>query len=282
PVGFVGAILVIVFGFFFATVSARITGTVGVSNNPVSGMTIATLLFASATLKAMGVVGNPGMVTAISIGAVVCCAIAIAGAGAQNAKTAHIIGATPKFVSYGMFIGVIACAAAVGGVILMLHQTYGMGSQTLAAPQATLMSLVIKGVITGTLPWTLVVIGAVFGIVIYLMGLPILPFALGLYLPIHLSAGVMVGGVVRAFVDRKLQGEALKQKVEKGILLSSGLIAGDALIGIAIAVFAYLKIDIAFFGKSPWATNNWLAIGMFVLLAIFTYVYVMKGKAENS
>ncbi len=282
PVGFVGAILVLVFGFFFATVSARLTGTVGVSNNPVSGMTIATLLFSSAILKAMGVVGNPGMVTAISIGAVVCVAISIAGANAQNAKTAHIIGATPKFVSYGMFIGVIACAAAVGGVVLMLHQTYGMGSQTLAAPQATLMSLVIKGVITGTLPWTLVIIGAVFGIVIYLMGLPILPFALGLYLPIHLSAAVMVGGVVRAIVDKKLSGQALKEKVERGVLLSSGLIAGDALIGIAIAVFAYLKINVAFFAKTPWATNNWLAIGMFALLAIFTYVYVMRGKTENA
>jgi putative OPT family oligopeptide transporter len=270
-----------VFGFFFATVSARIVGSVGVSNNPVSGMTIATLLFTSATLKAMGVVGDPGMITAISIGAVVCVAISIAGAGAQNAKTAHIIGATPKYVSYAMYVGVVACAAAVGGVILMLHQTYGMGSQTLAAPQATLMSLVIKGVITGTLPWTLVIVGAVFGVAIYLMGLPILPFALGLYLPIHLSAGIMVGGVVRAIVDRTLKGEVLKQKIERGVLLASGLIAGDALIGIVIAIFAYLKLDITVFGKNPLASNNWFSLIMFIVLAIFTYFYVLSGKNKQ-
>jgi putative OPT family oligopeptide transporter len=281
PVGFTGAILVVVFGFFFATVSARIVGSVGVSNNPVSGMTIATLLFTSATLKAMGVVGDPGMITAISIGAVVCVAISIAGAGAQNAKTAHIIGATPKYVSYAMYVGVVACAAAVGGVILMLHQTYGMGSQTLAAPQATLMSLVIKGVITGTLPWTLVIVGAVFGVAIYLMGLPILPFALGLYLPIHLSAGIMVGGVVRAIVDRTLKGEVLKQKIERGVLLASGLIAGDALIGIVIAIFAYLKLDITVFGKNPLASNNWFSLTMFIVLAIFTYFYVLSGKNKQ-
>jgi putative OPT family oligopeptide transporter len=281
PVGFTGAILVVVFGFFFATVSARIVGSVGVSNNPVSGMTIATLLFTSATLKAMGVVGDPGMITAISIGAVVCVAISIAGAGAQNAKTAHIIGATPKYVSYAMYVGVVACAAAVGGVILMLHQTYGMGSQTLAAPQATLMSLVIKGVITGTLPWTLVIVGAVFGVAIYLMGLPILPFALGLYLPIHLSAGIMVGGVVRAIVDRTLKGEVLKQKIERGVLLASGLIAGDALIGIVIAIFAYLKLDITVFGKNPLASNNWFSLIMFIVLAIFTYFYVLSGKNKQ-
>jgi putative OPT family oligopeptide transporter len=281
PVGFTGAILVVVFGFFFATVSARIVGSVGVSNNPVSGMTIATLLFTSATLKAIGVVGDPGMITAISIGAVVCVAISIAGAGAQNAKTAHIIGATPKYVSYAMYVGVVACAAAVGGVILMLHQTYGMGSQTLAAPQATLMSLVIKGVITGTLPWTLVIVGAVFGVAIYLMGLPILPFALGLYLPIHLSAGIMVGGVVRAIVDRTLKGEVLKQKIERGVLLASGLIAGDALIGIVIAIFAYLKLDITVFGKNPLASNNWFSLTMFIVLAIFTYFYVLSGKNKQ-
>jgi putative OPT family oligopeptide transporter len=281
PVGFTGAILVVVFGFFFATVSARIVGSVGVSNNPVSGMTIATLLFTSATLKAIGVVGDPGMITAISIGAVVCVAISIAGAGAQNAKTAHIIGATPKYVSYAMYVGVVACAAAVGGVILMLHQTYGMGSQTLAAPQATLMSLVIKGVITGTLPWTLVIVGAVFGVAIYLMGLPILPFALGLYLPIHLSAGIMVGGVVRAIVDRTLKGEVLKQKIERGVLLASGLIAGDALIGIVIAIFAYLKLDITVFGKNPLASNNWFSLIMFIVLAIFTYFYVLSGKNKQ-
>ena len=166
PGGFVGALCVLIFGFFFAAVSSRITGIVGVSNNPVSGMTIATLLVTSALLKAIGWSSTSGMVAAITIGAIVCVAISVAGSGAQNLKTNFIIGGTPKYVEIATIIGVALVAAAIGYVIFILNAAYGIGSKDIAAPQATLMSMVIKGVFTGSLPWNLVSVGVVLGLVV--------------------------------------------------------------------------------------------------------------------
>ena len=278
PGGVVGALCVLVFGFFFAAVSARITGIVGVSNNPVSGMTIATLLVTSALLKAVGWSSTSGMIAAITIGAIVCVAISVAGSGAQNLKTNFIIGGTPKYVEIATIIGIALVAAAIGYVLFILNAAYGIGSKEIAAPQATLMSMVIKGVFTGSLPWNLVSVGVVLGLVIELMGLPVLPFALGLYLPLSLSGGVMVGGIVRWMIDRQFKGDTLKEKVEKAILWSSGLIAGDALIGIVIAVFAFKSIDIGVFAKNPLANSDPLSLLMFIGLAIVTYLYVRGTK----
>lgn len=280
PGGVVGALSVLVFGFFFSAVSSRITGIVGVSNNPVSGMTIATLLVTSALLKATGWSSTTGMVAAITMGAIVCVAISVAGSGGQNLKTTFILGGTPKYVQLATILGVASVAAAIGYVIFILNAAYGIGGKEIAAPQATLMSMVIKGVFTGSLPWSLVLIGVVFGIVIELMGLPVLPFALGLYLPLSLSGGVMVGGIVRWIIDRQFKGEVLKEKVEKAILWSSGLIAGDALIGIVIAIFAFKSIDITVLGKNPLATSDAFSLLMFVLLALISYLYVIGKKRQ--
>jgi putative OPT family oligopeptide transporter len=281
-VTWVGATSIVLFGFFFAAVSARIAGIVGVSNLPVSGMTIAALLVSTFLLKISGVVGTQGMIAAITTGATICVATAVAGSLAQNLKTAHIVGATPKYVQIGMMIGGIASTVMVAWVILMLHQAYGIGSDKVAAPQATLMSMVVNGVMTGTLPWDLVIAGGVIGVLLALINVPILPVAIGLYLPLHLSTAVFAGGIVRWFVDRAFSGDTLKGKVEKGILFSSGLIAGDALMGILIAVLAYqgLSDKVAIFSKLPIAGSAWFGFAMFVGLGAMLYRYVACNKGE--
>lgn len=281
-VGFIGAIFVIIFSFFFAVVSARLVGIIGTSNNPVSGMTIASLLFISAIIKATGVDVNAGMLSAILGGSVVCVVIAIAGGTAQSLKTTYIIGGTPKKLELGMFAGIAAASFAVGSIILLLDHTYHVGSDKLAAPQATMMSMVAKGIMTNQLPWVFVFIGVAFAIMLELMNIPILPVALGLYLPIYLSTGVLIGGILRAITDKKYKKDEnlLKEKSEKGVLLASGLVAGDALVGIVIAGFAAGNVDIAFGAKIKgleWLTQSpWTAAIAVLILVLWSYNYIVK------
>ena len=283
-VGIIGSFFVVLFAFFFAVVSARICGIIGASNNPVSGMTIATLLFVTSILKVLGYTGNAGMVAAITAGAVVCVAISVAGGTGQGLKTTYIIGGTPKYVQIGMYIGVAIASSAAGWVMIKLISIYGIGEKGLAAPQATLMSMVVKGVMTGQLPWALVLVGATFGVMCELMGLPILPVALGIYLPIHLSAGILVGGIVRVLVDRRFKNneEQAKEHTEKGILLASGLVAGDALMGIAVAIFAGLEMNIGIGAKiAPQITKSpWTATILYLLLAFWIYKFTVKEDKQ--
>jgi len=249
PVGLFGALVIAIFGFFFATVSSRIVGLVGSSSNPVSGMTIATLIITAFIFKATGNDGQAGMIATLSVGAVICIIAAIAGDTSQDLKTGFLVGATPKKQQYGELIGTIASALAIGAVLTLLNNAWGYGSNELPAPQATLMRLVIEGVMGGNLPWALVFTGAGIGIAIELLGLPVLPIAIGLYLPIHLSAPIMVGGIIRGILDRKLNNSEVEDKetnykIESGILFSSGLIAGEGIIGILLAVFAVLNLDV--------------------------------------
>lgn len=281
-VGPIGAFMVVVFAFFFAVVSARIVGIVGVSNNPVSGMTIASLLIITSVFRVLGYVGESGMVTAIIAGAIVCVAISVAGGAGQNMKTNFIIGGTPKGIQIGMYIGVVAACALVGMVILLLNNIYGMGSDEMTAPQATLMSMVVKGVLTAQLPWALVLIGVVFGVMCELIGVPVLTFALGLYLPIHLSGSIVVGGIIRIIIERKFKKdeEQLKKQTERGVLLASGLVAGDALMGIVVAAFAGLGINIAW-GKTlvPAVTGSPITASIaFLLLSYWVYHYAANTK----
>lgn len=285
--GAVGGILVIVFSFFFAVVSARLVGVIGTSNNPISGMTIASLLLTAAGLKATGTIGDVGMIAAILCGGTICAGIAVAGGAAQSLKTTYIIGGTPKKVEMGMAIAIVASAAAVGFVILMLNQAYGIGSEQIAAPQATIMSMIAKGIMSGNLPWDLVFIGAIFGIMVELMKIPVLPFALGLYLPIHLSAGVVIGGIVRVLVEKKfkLDTDLLKKQVERGILLASGLVAGDAIMGIFIAIFtiAGISAKMAIGPKLLPAIvgSPWTSAVMCTLLCVFMYRLIIKTESPN-
>ena len=245
PVSPVGAIIIVIFGFFFATVSSRMVGLVGSSNNPVSGMAIATLLIATLILKVTGADGVDGMCSAIAIGSVICIVSAIAGDTSQDLKTGYILGATPKKQQTGELIGVIASALAIGGTLYLLDSAWGFGSDELGAPQATLMKLIVEGVMGGDLPWVLVFIGVFIAVAVELIGIPVLPFAIGVYLPVQLNACIMVGGLIRLALD-KLKGKKAEHKeeiVNDGILFCSGMIAGEGLVGIVLALLAVFGVD---------------------------------------
>ncbi len=245
PVSLLGAIIIVIFGFFFATVSSRMVGLVGSSNNPVSGMAIATLLIATLILKMTGSTGVAGMCSAIAIGSIICIVSAIAGDTSQDLKTGYLLGATPKKQQIGEMLGVVAAALAIGGTLYLLDSAWGFGTDQLAAPQATLMKLIIEGVMDGNLPWGLVFTGVFLAVVIEIVGLPVLPFAIGVYLPVQLNACIMVGGLVRLALDKmKHKDEETKEAVvSDGILFCSGMIAGEGLVGILLALLAVFGVD---------------------------------------
>ena len=244
PVTLLGAVCIAVFGFFFATVSSRLVGLVGSSNNPVSGMAIATLLFCTMLLKSTGSAGQGGMMGAIAIGSVICIIAAIAGDTSQDLKTGYILGATPRKQQLGELVGVAAAALAIGGVLYLLDMAWGYGSTELPAPQAMLMKMVVEGVMEGNLPWTLVFAGAGIGAAAEILRIPVLPFAVGIYLPIHLSVPIMTGGLVRLWFEKRRcrSEEARRDTVERGVLYTSGMIAGEGLVGILLAVFAIIPV----------------------------------------
>lgn len=272
PVNFISALIIVVFGFFFATVSSRMVGMIGSSNNPVSGMTIATLLIATIILKATGNTGAAGMVGAITIGSVICIIAAIAGDVSQDLKTGFLVGATPKKQQIGEIIGVIVSAFAIGGIMYLLNSAWGFGSKELAAPQATLMKLVVEGVMGGNLPWALVFTGVFIAIVIEILGIPVLPVAIGLYLPIHLSTPIMIGGLVRLLLEkRKAASEHERESmIQSGILYSSGLIAGEGIIGILLAVCAVIPMkNYGNFGKFIDVSARGFSLGNLGGIAFF-------------
>lgn len=235
PVGIGGALMIALFGFFFAVVSSRMVGFVGSSNNPTSGMTIATLVISAFVLKTCGVAGAAGMVAAISIGSVVCIIIAMAGDTAQDLKTGWLVGATPWKQQIGEMIGAGVAAFTIAGILLLLHRAWGFGSEEISAPQAMLMKSVTEGIMGGTLPWELLFLGSGIALVIALFRVPVMPCALGIYLPVRLNATIFVGGMLRLLVGRLRPAAA-----ERGTLFCAGLIAGEGLCGILLAVLAVL------------------------------------------
>ncbi|GLB31901.1 oligopeptide transporter, OPT family protein [Lacrimispora amygdalina] len=245
PVSFIGAVIVVIFGFFFATVSSRMVGLVGSSNNPVSGMAIATLLIATIALKATGDSGIHGMKGAIAIGSIICIVAAIAGDTSQDLKTGYLLGATPKKQQIGELIGVVAAAFAIGGVLYLLNAAWGFGSEQLGAPQAMLMKMIIEGVMDNNLPWALVFMGVFLAAAVEILGIPVLPFAIGVYLPVQLNACIMVGGLVRLYFDRmkKDDKKEKEQLISDGMLYCSGMIAGEGLVGILLALLAVFGLD---------------------------------------
>ena len=268
PVSLLGAFIIVVFGFFFATVSSRMVGLVGSSNNPVSGMAIATLLIATVILKVTGMSGIAGMSSAIAIGSIICIVSAIAGDTSQDLKTGYILGATPRKQQIGEVIGVVAAALAIGGTLYLLNRAWGFGSNELGAPQATLMKLIVEGVMGGDLPWTLVFIGAFIAVVVEIIGIPVLPFAIGIYLPVQLNACIMVGGLVRLALD-KLKRDDKETVVNNGILFCSGMIAGEGLVGILLALLAVFGVDKVFDLSAKLGIPNVVSdIGGIVLFAI--------------
>lgn len=269
PISLLGAIIVVIFGFFFATVSSRMVGLVGSSNNPVSGMAIATLLMTTLILKFTGDAGASGMQAAIAIGSIICIVSAIAGDTSQDLKTGYLLGATPKKQQIGELIGVIAAALAIGGTLYLLDSAWGFGTQELAAPQATLMKMVIEGIMGGNLPWGLILIGVFLAVFIEILGIPVLPFAIGIYLPVQLNACIMVGGLIRLFFDKMKESDKKKGIINDGILFCSGMIAGEGLVGIILAILAVFGfgsfIDLSGIINLPtWASQ----IGSLVVFAL--------------
>jgi len=303
--GPVGALMAVIFSFFFAVVSGRMVGMIGASNNPVSGMTIAALLIVTTVLKLMGNVGKPGMTTALMIGGVICVAIAVAGGTAQSLKTTFVIGGNPRNVQLGMFGALAIASVAAAGTLILLNTAYGIGDVAVPAPQATLMRLIVEGIMTAQLPWTLVLVGVALAGFCFMAGIPILAVALGIYLPFGLNAAIFTGGMVRNLVEKRMAagaaetdaamaegkrtgksiedvkaalGVAKDKAIEKGVLLASGLVAGDALIGIVIGACVALGIDIGF-GLKWFPTiqaNPLLAAGMFLLLAVWIYLFATR------
>lgn len=232
---FLASLLIVIFGFFFVTVSSRITGLIGSSSNPISGMTIATLILTCTIFVAIGWTGDYYSPIAICIGAVVCIASAQAGGTSQDLKTGYIVGATPIYQQIGLIIGVLVSSLVIGMTTLYLHGVMGIGSSSLPAPQATLMATIIKGLLGQNLPWGLVLVGVFMSVTLELCGIHSLSFAVGSYLPIATTAPIFIGGLVRAYVERKT-GVAEESEVGSGTLFSSGLIAGGSLAGILYAI----------------------------------------------
>jgi putative OPT family oligopeptide transporter len=282
PLNAFGALLVAIFGFFFATVSSRMVGLIGSSNNPVSGMAIATLLVSTLLLKNTGSDGAAGMVTAISIGGIICVVAAIAGDISQDLKTGFLVGATPKKQQIGEMIGVVCSAIAIGSIMYLLNSAWGYGSAELPAPQAMLMKMVVEGVMMGNLPWNLVLIGVFLSVAMWILGIPVLAVAIGIYLPIHLSAPIMVGGLLRRYVEsRKFKDDTEKNNcVQSGVLYSSGLIAGEGLVGILLAVFAVMNLDLDI--SKSINLGNVGGIVFFAVLVATIYAFCQKGRKARS
>lgn len=279
PVNPIGSLIIVIFGFFFASVSSRMVGLIGSSNNPVSGMAIATLIIATLLLKATGTEGTTGMVGAIAIGGVICIIAAIAGDTSQDLKTGFIVGATPKKQQIGELIGVVVSAAAIGGVLYLLNEAWGYGSEQIPAAQATMMKMLVEGIMNADLPWALIFIGVFIAIVVEILKVPVMPFAVGMYLPFSLSAGIMAGGAVRFIVD-KIKGTDAekKERADKGILFTSGLIAGEGIIGIVLAVLAVAGVDKAI--QLPFTLPQWCSLIIFLALLFFLYTKCMKKEKK--
>ena len=280
PITPLAAVIIVIFGFFFATVSARMVGLVGSSNNPVSGMAIATLLIATMLLKMTGNTGIAGMTTAICIGTVICIIAAMAGDTSQDLKTGYIVGATPMKQQIGELIGSVCSGLAIGGVLYLLNAAWGYGTPMLPAPQATLMKMVVEGVMEGNLPWGLVFIGVFIAVFVEIIGIPVLPFAIGLYLPIHLSLPIMAGGLIRLWLEkRKYKDQKEKEDViTNGVLYSSGMIAGEGLVGILLAVFAVFGVNLSL----DFSLGNIGGCIFFAILVVIMIFFILKKKKSKS
>jgi len=266
-----GAVCIVVFAFCFVTVSSRIVGMVGVTSNPTSGMTIVALLGTSMIFLALGWTDLLGMATALTVGTVVAISASIAGDISQDLKAGYIIGATPRKQQVSELIGVLASAYAIAWTVWLLGKTFEFGTQELSAPQATLMKTVIEGVLGGDLPWGLVLVGGAFALVAELVGIPSLPFAVGIYLPLSTMTPIFVGGLIRNIVEKRSgKDDKLKtHRKEKGILLGSGFIAGEGITMVGVALIAYIT------AQKPQGIGvnlgDYVALAAFLLLAAFLY-----------
>ena len=289
-----GTLLAVIFGFFFVVVAARIVGIVGSSSSPVSGMTIATLLVTCLILLYFGVDGTAGMVTAMSVGTVVCIAVCMSGDIAQDLKTGYLLGATPRKQQLTEFIGLLFPAMAMGFTLYFLNDAFGFvegatSREPLLAPQANIMATIVQGVMNSNLPWTPILVGAMVAVGVELLGVSSLPFAIGLYLPLSLSTPIMAGALI-AYIVRKVSSEQeYGRKNLQGVLFASGMVAGDALIGVLVAFMigswagyaGYYDSYEGMMNSVTGAYGPWLALILFGGLALFMYRMATKGFGKN-
>jgi putative OPT family oligopeptide transporter len=273
PMNFLTILLLILLGFFFVAVTSLTVGIVGSTSNPVSGMTITTLLITCLVFVMLGWTERTYLIAALTMSVVANVAIALAGTTSQDLKTGYLLGATPRLQQIGEIIGVIVPALAIGGTLYLLNRAYGFGSSQMPAPQGTMMALIAKGVIQGDIPTTLVIVGVIIGLLLEMLRLPILPFAVGLYLPLSLSTGMMVGGLVSAVVKKR---ERTTSSTDRGVLAASGFVAGDACTGVVIAL---LTVG----GIVPTTANgllpDWVSLVIYALLAIALGWFALKPPA---
>ena len=281
PVTLLGAFIIVIFGFFFATVSSRMVGLVGSSNNPVSGMAIATLLIATFAIKSSGKTGIDGMTAAIAVGSVICIIAAIAGDTSQDLKTGYLLGATPKKQQMGEMLGVVVSGLAIGGVLYLLNAAWGYGTAEIPAPQAQLMKMIVEGIMGGNLPWGLVFVGVFLAICLEILRIPVMPFAIGLYLPIYLNATIMIGGIVRGLLDSR-KGVDEKTKTAQstdGTLYCAGMIAGEGLVGILLAIFAVVGISLDMSGVVSLGNIGGVVLMIIMILSLLKFSIWRKKKA---
>ncbi len=282
----VAAVCVVIFAFFFVTVSSRIVGLVGVTSNPTSGMTIATLLATSGIFLLLGWTDSLGKATALTVGSVVAIAASIAGDTSQDLKTGFLLGATPHRQQRGEMIGVLASAAFIAGTVMLIGNVWGFGTEAIPAPQATLMKVVIEGVLDNNLPWGLVGIGVGLALIIELLGIPSLPFAVGVYLPVATMVPVYLGGLIRKGTEKSAPSESEKEeRRERGILFGSGLVGGEGLFMVVIAIYAAIKSEAPHGIGFEWAGSfaPWLAgLVFFVLMAGFWKLSIRKPREKES
>lgn len=283
--GSVGAILVLIFGFFFVTVSSHIVGLVGSSSNPIAAMTIGGLLVTAVVFRAMGFNGTSGITATLVVGSILCIAIGVSGDMSQDLKTGYLLGSTPRKQQYGQIAGLVTAATVMGAVIIMLNDVYVIGSEKLPAPHANMMKAIAEGIMLGSLPWGLILMGMGIAVMVFLLGGSVLPFAVGLYLPIHLSTAMMVGGIMKAIIEKKsYDTETRNKKLEKGTLYASGLIAGDALMGVIVTALLYSGIDLSAVavGIIPRTDNMLVSLAGYALLCgYFAYVVFTKKHEDQ-
>lgn len=287
---FLGALLAVIFGFFFVVVAARIVGMIGSSSNPVSGMTIFTLLITCLILLKFGIEGVSGMITAMSVGTVVCIAVCMSGDIAQDLKTGYLLGATPRLQQLTEFVGLFFPALAMGSALYLLGDVFGWVQSAehpnpLLAPQANIMATVVKGVMGGNIPWTPILVGAMIALGIELLGINSLPVAIGLYLPLSLSSPLMLGGIVALLIKKTTGDNSLfKRRQEGGILLSSGLVAGGALVGVASAGLMAMPIGFKEFCQEYTGGNSFITgqfgtiLSLIMIAGLALVVYNLARK----
>jgi putative OPT family oligopeptide transporter len=289
---FVAAIVGFIAAFLFTTVAGYLAGIIGSSNNPISGVTIAVLIIISILLFILGARGDSAMATAIGVAALICCCAAIAGDVTQSLKTGQIIGSTPKYLQLSMFIGVVAAAVVIPLTLMVLHQAYTIGSNNLPAPQALAMKGIVEGIFGGKMNWPMVIFGMELAVLLIILDKPVLPIAIGLYLPFSLTIPIMLGGIVHFTVDRAVEQrydmvkgatedqktrtkklEKVKERIHnKGVLFSSGLIAGEALMGIMLAVLVVGGVQLAIIGEPI------VALGIIFFLFLAGLLWWMGNK----